>query len=53
MNGVHLLGIVDANRALRVVERRRDVMQGITELADPLESPPPQSTQVERALSAI
>ena len=47
----YVLGIVDADRAVRVVEVPGDDVEGVTELPCPPESLP--STQVEGALSAI
>ena len=47
----YVLSIVNADRAVRVVEAPGDDVEGVTELPCPPESPP--STQVEGALSAI
>ena len=47
----YVLSIVNADRAVRVVEAPGDDVEGVTELSGPPESPPP-STQVEGALSA-
>ena len=44
------LSIVNADRAVRVVEAPGDDVEGVTELLGPPEPPP--STQVEGALSA-
>ena len=46
----YVLSIVNADRALRVVQAPGDDVEGVTELSGPPESPP--STQVEGALSA-
>ena len=49
----YVLSIVDADRAVRVVEVPGDDVEGVTELPGPPESPPPPPrTQVEGALSA-
>ena len=47
--GGYVLSIVNANRAVRVVQAPGDDVEGVTELSGPPESPP--STQVEGALS--
>ena len=47
----HVLSIVNADCAVRVVQAPGDDVEGVTELSSPLESPP--STRVEGALSAI
>ena len=47
----YVLSIVNADRAVWVVEAPGDDVEGVTELPSPPESPP--STQVEGALSAI
>ena len=46
----YVLSIVNADRAVRVVQAPGDDVEGVTELSSPPESPP--STQVEGALSA-
>ena len=46
----YVLSIVNADRAVRVVQAPGDDVEGLTELSGPLESP--LSTQVEGALSA-
>ena len=46
----YVLSIVNADRAVRVVQAPGDDVEGVTELFGPPESPP--STQVEGALSA-
>ena len=46
----YVLSIVNADRAVRVVQAPGDDVEGVTEFSGPLESPP--STQVEGALSA-
>ena len=46
----YVLSIVNADRAVRVVQAPGDDVEGVTELSGPLESSP--STQVEGALSA-
>ena len=47
----YVLSIVNADRAVRVVQAPGDDVEGVTEFPGPPESPP--STQVEGALSAI
>ena len=47
----YVLGIVNADPAVRVVEAPGDDVEGVIKLPCPLESPP--NTQVEGALSAI
>ena len=49
----YVLSIVNVDRAVRVVEAPAGDVEGVTELPCPRESPPPPSTQVEGALSAI
>ena len=49
----YVLSIVNADCAVRVVEELGDDVEGVTELPGPPETPPPPSTQVEGALSAI
>ena len=50
----YVLSIVNADRAVRVVQAPGDDVEGVTELPGPPEPPPPPpNTQVEGALSAI
>ena len=49
----YVLSVVNADRAVRAVEAPGDDVEGETELPGLLSPPPPPSTQVEGALSAI
>ena len=49
----YVLIIVNADRAVRVVQAPGDDVEGVTELPSPPESPPLPGTQVEGALSVV
>ena len=49
----YVLGIVNADHAMRVVEVPGDDVEGVIELPCPPEPPPPPGTEVEGTLSAI
>ena len=49
----YVLSIVNADRAVRVIQPPSDDLEGVTKLPCPPSPPPPPGTQVEGALSGI